>query len=547
MGKKIVNMVLFLAVTAAGVGLTLYVGRDSADLMVYNFIFLAVMAVIYMVGLFGGMFQMNSLSAAFTQASQQLTTLFGTQKKADRESLGKLKGIFSNRYLDQKINDFTDSIVSSEEGIGEIEDYINEDELDIHVHRRLLDMVPDIFTSLGILGTFVGLVWGLKDFNPTDYSAMTSSVSALVGGIKVAFLTSIYGISFAVIYTYGIKSEYSAMTESLQGFLERFHALVIPTAENESRNLLVASQKIQTQAMQQMAQQFSAQMAESFEQVITPTFRKMNESLDTLTASVTQCQQDAVREIVDVFLDQMHQSFQMQFQDFNQALDQLKRAQKDNTEYASELFRTMSRQLGDAYIKQEHALKDAVREMGSSQKSFMNTANQILHDNQSIQQMQQQDYQDVVSYLKEAEKTSANFWVACNQTMQKYVETAADGMKKASSANKLSADLLKANRRIIEDFDLKMEEFEKSEEETRKTMEEVRRLLSEIAVDNRGREVYLSPARSASDQEVKELLGRIEELLETQGARQATFLEDASNSLHELSRASQKRKTGLFR
>ncbi len=26
-------------------------------------------------------------------------------------------------------------------------------------------MVPDIFTSLGILGTFVGLVWGLKNLN----------------------------------------------------------------------------------------------------------------------------------------------------------------------------------------------------------------------------------------------------------------------------------------------------------------------------------------------------------------------------------------------
>ena len=46
-------------------------------------------------------------------------------------------------------------------------------------------MVPDIFTSLGILGTFLGLVWGLRDFQPTDYSAMTSSVEALVEGIKV--------------------------------------------------------------------------------------------------------------------------------------------------------------------------------------------------------------------------------------------------------------------------------------------------------------------------------------------------------------------------
>ena len=57
---------------------------------------------------------------------------------------------------------------------------------------------------------------------------MTSSVSALVDGIKVAFLTSIYGISFSIVYTYGIKSEYSSMTERLSDFLEKFHAYVIP-------------------------------------------------------------------------------------------------------------------------------------------------------------------------------------------------------------------------------------------------------------------------------------------------------------------------------
>lgn len=67
----------------------------------------------------------------------------------------------------------------------DIEEFLNEDDLDMHVHKRLLEMAPDLFTSIGILGTFVGLVWGLKDFQPSDYEAMTSSVSSLVDGIKV--------------------------------------------------------------------------------------------------------------------------------------------------------------------------------------------------------------------------------------------------------------------------------------------------------------------------------------------------------------------------
>ena len=48
----------------------------------------------------------------------------------------------------------------------------------------------------------------------------------------------------------------------------------MPSAETESMNLLVASQKNQTAAMNQMAEQFSVKMADSFEKVITPTFKK---------------------------------------------------------------------------------------------------------------------------------------------------------------------------------------------------------------------------------------------------------------------------------
>ncbi len=94
----------------------------------------------------------------------------------------------------------------------------------------------------------------------------------------------------------------------------------MPSAESESMNLLVASQKNQTAAMNQMAEQFSVKMADSFEKVITPTFKKMNDSLDTLVDSVTRCQEDAVKEILDAFLKEMNASFETQFADLGKHL-----------------------------------------------------------------------------------------------------------------------------------------------------------------------------------------------------------------------------------
>lgn len=540
MKKKITHSVLFVAVLAGTTALTLFAGRGNLSSTIYNFVFLAVIAVLYLIAMFGGMFRMNNLSTAFHRAVEELNSMFKTPGETDPRNLTYLGELFDDKYLDQKMDSFTDSINNSKEGLGDIEEFINEDELDIHVHKKLLEMVPDIFTSLGILGTFLGLVWGLRDFQPTDYSAMTSSVEALVEGIKVAFLTSIYGISFSIIYTFGMKGEYSSMTEELQGFLEKFHSYVMPTAENESRNLLLASQKLQTSAMKQMAEQFSVQMADSFEKVITPTFQKMNDSLDMLVSSVTRCQEDAIREISDEFLKQMNNSFHMQFRDFNVALDQLKKAQKENTAYTSAMYQTMSQKLSETYDKQDKAITDMVREMGGMQTRYMSTANRILSENQEIQKMQQQDYQHIVDYLKDAEKSAAKFWVACNQAMQKYVETAASSIERVGATGQASADLIQANSKMAEQFTAQMEDFAQYQRLSYKTMEQVRKLLSEVTAANTRDVSLIASGRNDSVEKLGNLIAQ-------QNEGQQALLEEINKNMKELSKAAQKGKFGLFR
>ena len=83
MGKKIANTLLFLAVLAAAVGMTLYVGQGVVSVLVYNFIFLAVMVVIYFICLFGGMYRMNNLAESLRNAGQELVGLFQKPGKAE--------------------------------------------------------------------------------------------------------------------------------------------------------------------------------------------------------------------------------------------------------------------------------------------------------------------------------------------------------------------------------------------------------------------------------------------------------------------------------
>ena len=543
MRKKVLNVMLFLAVVAAAVGMTLYVGRGAASILIYNFCFLGIMAVTYIAGMFGGMFRMNDLSRALSDAADEIRNVFQSPGKVDADKVSALNGIFHQRYLDEKMQAFTDAISQSHEGIGDIEEYLNGDDMDEHVHKRLLEMAPDIFTSLGILGTFVGLVWGLKNFEPTNYEAMTTSVASLVDGIKVAFLTSIYGIAMSIVYTCGMKSEYSSMTASLQKFLDRFHTYVMPTAESESMNILVSSQKNQTAAMEQMAEKFSVQMAGSFEKVITPTFQKMNDSLDVLVSSVTKCQEDAIREILDTFLKEMNLSFKAQFEDFGRALAQLKDAQTDNANYTTNLYQSMSRQLSEAYTEHERNMRTMLEDTSMAQKEYLDRADRILKDNQTIQKEQQADYQHLADYLKEAEASSAKFWVACNQTMQKYVEAAAQGMDRISAAGRRNVELAQANRQVVAEFDARLQEFMNYQKLSYKTMDQVRRLLADISAAGSDKTVTLSSGQLTQ----KQSFDKLEELLEQQGEQQQLLLEELNRNLRELTKGTQKGKLGIFR
>ncbi len=62
---------------------------------------------------------------------------------------------------------------------------------------ELLEHAPSLFTSLGILGTFVGIVIGLLNF---DTSHIDESIQALLEGLKTAFITSLIGIIAAIAF-----------------------------------------------------------------------------------------------------------------------------------------------------------------------------------------------------------------------------------------------------------------------------------------------------------------------------------------------------------
>ncbi|WP_146074313.1 hypothetical protein [Pokkaliibacter plantistimulans] len=119
--------------------------------------------------------------------------------------------------------------------------------------QGLTHYTPTLLTTLGILGTFAGIIVGLLDFNVTD---IEGSIPALLAGLQTAFITSLAGmllsIAFKVVVSTGVLTPKVAPTEDEDQLSSTdFYALM----KQQSEGIAVMQQSIeqQTQTMAQMA------------------------------------------------------------------------------------------------------------------------------------------------------------------------------------------------------------------------------------------------------------------------------------------------------
>lgn len=64
-------------------------------------------------------------------------------------------------------------------------------------HYAFVNGAPSILTSIGILGTFAGIVIGLVGFDTTD---IDKSIPILLEGLKVAFISSLVGVALSIFF-----------------------------------------------------------------------------------------------------------------------------------------------------------------------------------------------------------------------------------------------------------------------------------------------------------------------------------------------------------
>ncbi|EEF80486.1 MotA/TolQ/ExbB proton channel family protein [Methylophaga thiooxydans] len=217
--------------------------------------------------------------------------------------------------------------------------------------RNFVAYTPALLTTLGIFGTFVGIVIGLLEF---DASNIDDSIEGLLAGLKTAFLTSLLGIItsilFKIIQTSGLISarvseeqQISASPEeiltSINKQREAITSLVTAVGGDSDSSILSQikllrgdindNQKIEINTQQEILATLGvisthvSQQSEDFKHFSDKLWIKMQDFADMLSKSATETVIEALKQVITDFNNNLTEQFGDNFKQLNDAVKEL--------------------------------------------------------------------------------------------------------------------------------------------------------------------------------------------------------------------------------
>lgn len=92
--------------------------------------------------------------------------------------------------------------------------------LNLFFNDKLLNAVSNMLVGLGILGTFLGLSKGVSGFVMDNTETIKEGISSLLGGMGTAFISSIWGMLFSLIFIF----IYQVVRHSVAKKTDKFYA-----------------------------------------------------------------------------------------------------------------------------------------------------------------------------------------------------------------------------------------------------------------------------------------------------------------------------------
>jgi len=250
----------------------------------------------------------------------------------------------------------------------DVEDYINEDSAILEPgNAQFADLAPGLFTSLGILGTFIGLMAGLSNISFVDMEAV---INRLIGGLATAFLTSIAGLLCSLSFNIVNRLVVGRARNALINFVDKFYRYGAPRPI-DTANQLVTLQQEQVSNLRQFGEELGGSLSGEIEKAVVRALAPVAQAMDRFLEGTTRQQIEGVRHVVNQFVMTMDQVLDGQLRNLGETLEQTVRQQqmlRDDMRQAASLIGTQS---NDA-----EAMQRVTRQVLAHFDSYVGTLNE---------------------------------------------------------------------------------------------------------------------------------------------------------------------------
>lgn len=274
----------------------------------------------------------------------------------------------------------------------DIEDYINEDSvIDKPGHSQLAELIPSLLTSLGILGTFIGLMEGLTSVNFSDAQGTMDSIPLLLTGMRFAFATSVAGITCSLLFNMFYRMSVGRACRALDSFDEAFYELAMPRPLSPEVQLICQKQD-EEERLARIAEAVGNRVSSSLEMAVSRAMDPLTKSLDTFIQGATQEQVEGVRRIVGQFVSQMNAQLSGQMTTLGHTMEMVSQGQLQtqknlqNTLNAAQAMAADAQAMQVASAQMAQALQSWAEELKNSQTKRTEEAAMLEEQNQNLRQ-----------------------------------------------------------------------------------------------------------------------------------------------------------------
>ena len=232
-----------------------------------------------------------------------------------------------------------------------------------NIRDQQVNAIASIVTVIGVLGTFVGIAWGLLHFDTGD---IESSVPKLLEGLRIAFITSIVGIAGSIFLKW---STLNVQRAESSGPKPHVHATV-DTLADLLRDILTA-QKDEGNETKAVLQSIERSLTGEGDSTVLTQFQK-------LRTTFSDKQDDLIKEFKD-FATQMAENNSIAL------IEALEKVMKDFNAKINEQFGDNFKQLNEAVGRINKWQEQYRQQMDKLAEEFRIAAESVEKSRQSLE------------------------------------------------------------------------------------------------------------------------------------------------------------------